>query len=104
MTAKDLLVQYGGAYLATSICLAAISYALCYVLISTGVDVAALLSRIPGISVSSTSEKVGTAALAYVAHKAASPIRFPPTVALTPFVAKMLGASRGERPHPRPER
>lgn len=38
-----------------------------------------------------TSEKVGTAALAYAAHKAASPIRFPPTVALTPIVAKWFG-------------
>lgn len=37
-----------------------------------------------GIQVSGTSEQVGTAALAYAVHKAASPIRFPPTVALTP--------------------
>lgn len=35
--------------------------------------------------------QVGTAALAYAAHKAASPIRFPPTVALTPVVAQLLG-------------
>jgi hypothetical protein len=31
---------------------------------------------------------VGT--IAYVAHKAASPIRFPPTVALTPVVSRKL--------------
>ena len=37
------------------------------------------------------SEKVGTFALAYAAHKAASPIRFPPTVLLTPVVAKLIG-------------
>lgn len=35
--------------------------------------------------------QVGTAALAYAAHKAASPIRFPPTVALTPLVARWMG-------------
>jgi len=34
---------------------------------------------------------VGTAAIAYAAHKALSPIRFPPTVALTPVVARWLG-------------
>lgn len=34
---------------------------------------------------------MGTVALAYAAHKAASPIRFPPTVALTPVVARALG-------------
>lgn len=35
----------------------------------------------------SLSLQVGTAALAYAVHKAASPIRFPPTVALTPVRA-----------------
>lgn len=44
-----------------------------------------------GISASETGEKVGTFALAYAAHKAASPIRFPPTVALTPIVANWIG-------------
>ena len=44
-----------------------------------------------GIYVDATGEKVGTFALAYAAHKAASPIRFPPTVALTPIVASWIG-------------
>jgi len=44
-----------------------------------------------GISADETGEKVGTFALAYAAHKAASPIRFPPTVALTPIVAGWIG-------------
>lgn len=44
-----------------------------------------------GISTNETGEKVGTFALAYAAHKAASPIRFPPTVALTPIVAGWIG-------------
>ena len=39
----------------------------------------------------STSEQVGVFALAYAVHKAASPIRFPPTVALTPIVARWMG-------------
>ena len=55
-----------------------------------GVDVAALIGKL-GIDVSTTSESVGTFALAYAAHKALSPVRFPPTVALTPVVAKWLG-------------
>lgn len=38
-----------------------------------------------------TGGKVGKLALAYAAHKAASPIRFPPTVALTPVVAGWIG-------------
>lgn len=44
-----------------------------------------------GISADENGEKVGTFALAYAAHKAASPIRFPPTVALTPIVAGWIG-------------
>mmetsp|Transcript_8104 Transcript_8104/g.10398 ORF Transcript_8104/g.10398 Transcript_8104/m.10398 type:complete len:176 (-) Transcript_8104:2177-2704(-) len=89
-SAKDLLAKYGVAYLATSIPLALISFAICYILVDSGVDVAALLGKI-GIEVSGNSEKVGTAAIAYAAHKAASPIRFPPTVLLTPVVAKLIG-------------
>lgn len=88
--AKELLAKYGGAYLATSITLSLISFSLCYVLIAAGVDVQALLQKV-GISTDATGEKVGIFALAYAAHKAASPIRFPPTVALTPIVARWIG-------------
>lgn len=88
--AKELLAKYGGAYLATSITLSLISFALCYALINAGVDVQSLLQKV-GISTDATGEKVGTFALAYAAHKAASPIRFPPTVALTPVVASWIG-------------
>ncbi len=44
-----------------------------------------------GLKPSDTGEKVGTFAIAYAAHKALSPVRFPPTVALTPVVAKLIG-------------
>eukprot|EP00553_Chaetoceros_curvisetus_P011967 CAMPEP_0204636058 /NCGR_PEP_ID=MMETSP0717-20131115/33094_1 /ASSEMBLY_ACC=CAM_ASM_000666 /TAXON_ID=230516 /ORGANISM="Chaetoceros curvisetus" /LENGTH=114 /DNA_ID=CAMNT_0051655013 /DNA_START=183 /DNA_END=527 /DNA_ORIENTATION=- len=91
-SAKDLLKKYGVAYLATSIPLAIVSFTICYALVDAGVDVASLLSNV-GITVQAgdTGEKVGTFAIAYAAHKAASPIRFPPTVLLTPVVAKLIG-------------
>ena len=63
-----------------------------------GVDVSALLSKV-GINASATSEKVGTVAIAYAAHKALSPVRFPPTVALTPVVARFLG-NKGQQEDP----
>lgn len=88
--AKELLAKYGGAYLATSITLSLISFALCYALVTAGVDVPSLLQKV-GITTDKTGEKVGAFALAYAAHKAASPIRFPPTVALTPIVASWIG-------------
>lgn len=89
-SAKSLLKRYGIAYLATSIPLAIVSFALCYFLVDNGVDVSSLLAKV-GIESSSTTETAGTAAIAYAAHKAASPIRFPPTVILTPVVAKIIG-------------
>ena len=53
-------------------------------------DVEALLSKV-GLEASDTSETVGTVAIAYAAHKALSPVRFPPTVVATPIVARWLG-------------
>lgn len=94
-TAKDLLKQYGSAYLITSISLSLVSFGVCYVAVSNGVDMAALLGKV-GIETSSSAETTGTVAVAYAIHKAASPIRFPPTVALTPVVAKFLGKGSGE--------
>jgi len=88
-SAKSLLKKYGIAYLATSIPLAIVSFAICYLLVDNGVDVASLLAKV-GIE-SSAAEKGGTIAIAYAAHKAASPIRFPPTVILTPIVANLIG-------------
>lgn len=89
-SAKSLLKKYGIAYLATSIPLAIVSFAICYVLVDNGVDVGALLAKV-GIQTSDAADKAGTFAIAYAAHKAASPIRFPPTVLLTPVVAKLIG-------------
>jgi hypothetical protein len=88
-SAKSLLKKYGIAYLATSIPLALVSFSLCYALVDSGVDVAALLAKV-GIN-NAASEKAGTFAISYACHKAASPIRFPPTVILTPLVAKLIG-------------
>lgn len=89
-SAKSLLKRYGIAYLATSIPLALMSFAICYFLVDNGADVAGMLQQV-GIEANSAGEKAGTFALAYAAHKAASPIRFPPTVILTPIVAKLIG-------------
>ncbi|RZR73578.1 hypothetical protein BHM03_00025879 [Ensete ventricosum] len=44
--AKELLAKYGGAYLATSITLSLISFSLCYLLVSAGIDVQALLNKV----------------------------------------------------------
>jgi Protein of unknown function (DUF1279) len=93
---QDLLRKYGPAYLVTSIVLAIISYALCYLMIAIGVDVTSLLEKV-GVKSSVAAANTGTAAIAYAIHKAASPIRFPPTVALTPVVARWFGRKPEEK-------
>jgi hypothetical protein len=101
-SAKSLLQKYGIAYLATSIPLAAVSFALCYALVDHGVDVAALLAKVGIIDNGggSNAETAGTVAIAYAAHKLSSPLRFPPTVLLTPVMAKFIGKFVTENPDP----
>ena len=64
---------------------------------TAGFDVPAMLAKV-GIQLGDTGEQVSIVALAYAAHKASSPIRFPPTVALTPVVARWLAKARGSTP------
>ncbi|KAI3434707.1 hypothetical protein D9Q98_002768 [Chlorella vulgaris] len=92
--AKALLARYGSAYLITSISFAIVSMTACYLAVDAGLDVASLLAKI-GLKATNTNETVGTFAIAYAAHKALSPVRFPPTVALTPVVARWLGKDKG---------
>lgn len=89
LSAKELFKRYGSAYLMTSITLSLISYSLFFVLILNGFNVAGALTSI-GITLQ-YGQHYGAAALAYVCHKAASPIRFPPTVLLTEVVARWMG-------------
>lgn len=86
---KNLLKRYGVAYLASSITLSLCSYTLFYELLKRGLDVEGCLSAI-GISVPQ-SKYYGAAALAYALHKAASPIRFPPTLFLTQVLGRLIG-------------
>lgn len=94
--AKALLKTYGSAYLLTSISFALVSFGACYALVTAGVDVGGLVEKLPaalggGARPGAAGERVGAFAIAYAAHKALSPVRFPPTVALTPVVARWLG-------------
>ena len=95
--AKELLKRYGGAYLLCSVAMSLCSFSLFYLLVSAGVDASAVLKAV-GINLRGSSQRVGRIGLAYVLHKAASPIRFPPTVALTAVVAKRIEEWRGAQP------
>lgn len=90
----ELLKQYGGAYIVTSLTMSIISMTLFYLLASRGLDMRAML-RLCGIRLGDRAGAFSTFGVAYFAHKAASPIRFVPTVALTPKVARYF--SKGEK-------
>lgn len=99
-TAKELAQLYGGSYLGTSIGLSLISFGVFYLLISAGVDIRSLLNGLGNwlattplgrpSGLDNISDSAGAAALAYIAHKATSPLRFPVTIAATPLVAKVF--------------
>jgi hypothetical protein len=103
-TAKELASRYGGAYLGTSVALSIVSFAAFYALIAVGVDVRGGIVALgdwlattplgrPAV-LDNVSDVGGTFALAYVAHKATSPLRFPPTIVATEIVARFLGKGR----------
>lgn len=91
LSPKTLLKRYGVAYLASSIFLSICSFTLFYELLKRGLDVGKCLAAI-GITVPQ-GKYYGAAALAYALHKAASPIRFPPTLLLTQTLGKLIGKS-----------
>lgn len=104
--AKETMARYGGSYLGSSIFLSLLSFAALYAAIDAGVDVKPGL-RAFGDFLAGTPlgrpaalDKIGesgsTFALAYIAHKATSPIRFPPTLVLTEVIAKALGKDGGD--------
>lgn len=101
-TAKELAKLYGGSYLGTSIGLSIISYFVLYALIAVGVDIRTVMNALGDFlgstpfgrpsAIDNISDTASTAALAYVAHKAMSPLRFPLTVAATPIVANIFSS------------
>lgn len=102
-TAKEYAQLYGGSYLVTSIGLSILSYATLYGLITVGIDIRTLmnglgnwLARTPlgrPNGLDSISDNASTAVLAYIVHKALSPLRFPVTIAATPIVASLFKKS-----------
>ncbi len=86
-----LFKRYGYAYLLTSITLSIISFSSCYYLVKRGVDVPRVLARHGFKAEQDLSIPACTLTIAYLCHKALSPVRFFPTLLLSPIVAKLIG-------------
>lgn len=91
--AAELFKRFGVAYILCSLSLSACSFAVFYALVRSGVNVAGLMRSI-GFLHGSVADRLGTVGLAYLLHKAASPIRFPPTVVLTMAVGRLLESDK----------
>lgn len=99
-TAQEVAKLYGGSYLGTSIAMSIVSYAVLYALVYIGVDVRGITNAFGNwlattplgrpSALDNVSDAASAAAIAYVAHKVASPLRFPLTIAATPFVARIF--------------
>lgn len=109
-SAKDLAKLYGSSYIGTSIGLSIVSFASFYFMISVGLDVRSIVNAVgdwlgttpigrPAI-INSISDTASTATLAYIAHKATSPFRFPLTVAATPVIAKAFSKKTSDEAGP----
>eukprot|EP00189_Rhodosorus_marinus_P010527 CAMPEP_0184746922 /NCGR_PEP_ID=MMETSP0315-20130426/9393_1 /TAXON_ID=101924 /ORGANISM="Rhodosorus marinus, Strain UTEX LB 2760" /LENGTH=153 /DNA_ID=CAMNT_0027219673 /DNA_START=78 /DNA_END=539 /DNA_ORIENTATION=- len=105
--ATELMKVYGGSYLATSISTFIVSLATFYFAIEAGFDVPAMVNSFgdwlattplgrPAV-LEQVNPSMGTFALAYIAHKATSPARFPVVVAAVPYVAKFFKKSDAEK-------
>lgn len=90
---KNLLRKYGKIAIVVHLGIATISLGACYALVSMGVDVNKWLAMV-GMGESSASAKMGTFAVAYIAHKATEVVRLPLTIVLTPIIAKKLNGNK----------
>lgn len=103
-SAQDLAKLYGGSYLGTSIGMSIVSFSVLYALVYIGVDVRSLtngfgnwLATTPlgrPAALDNVSDAASAAAIAYVAHKVTSPLRFPLTIAATPLVARIFSEKK----------
>ena len=87
--AVTLLKRFGGTYILCSLAVSVCSMSFFYTLVANGLDAPAVLASV-GLTLPTKYAGAGTIGLAYVLHKASSPIRFPPTVALTAVVGRRL--------------
>lgn len=90
--AKTFAIEYGRVGVCTHIVLSLASFSTIYVVVSSGVDVTAMLDAV-GLSVStkdSTTNSAGSFVIAYAMYKLLSPVRWPLTFAVTPVVMRAL--------------
>nr|XP_054917693.1 protein FAM210B, mitochondrial-like isoform X1 [Dermacentor andersoni] len=92
---KHAIKEYGSAMVAFHVVLSFTSFGICYVLVSSGVDMTAVAEKL-GFSMDSqwVNSKIaggsGTLVLAYAVHKLFTPVRMGITLSTTPILVRWL--------------
>ncbi|XP_037582115.1 protein FAM210B, mitochondrial-like isoform X1 [Dermacentor silvarum] len=92
---KHAIKEYGSAMVAFHVVLSFTSFGICYVLVSSGVDLTAVAEKL-GFSMDSqwVNSKMaggsGTLVLAYAVHKLFTPVRMGITLSTTPILVRWL--------------
>ncbi|XP_037502934.1 protein FAM210B, mitochondrial isoform X2 [Rhipicephalus sanguineus] len=92
---KHAIKEYGSAMVAFHVVLSVTSFGICYLLVSSGVDMTTVAEKL-GFSMDSqwVNSKVaggsGTLVLAYAVHKLFTPVRMGITLSTTPMLVRWL--------------
>ncbi|XP_053690674.1 uncharacterized protein LOC128739239 [Sabethes cyaneus] len=90
---KKAVKEYGSTVIVFHVGISLASLGACYVLVSSGIDMVALLDRL-GWADSALASKTGTGAgtfvIAYAIHKVFAPVRISITLGATPFIVRYL--------------
>ncbi|KAF5270462.1 hypothetical protein FQA39_LY08340 [Lamprigera yunnana] len=85
---KRAVKEYGSTVIIFHVTISLISLGICYIIISSGVDVGSLLSKL-GIT-NTVAANAGTFVTAYAIHKVFAPARISITLGATPFIVRYL--------------
>ncbi|XP_026327758.1 uncharacterized protein LOC113236027 isoform X2 [Hyposmocoma kahamanoa] len=90
---KKAVKEYGSTVVVFHVTISVFSLGACYLLISSGVDLVALLNRInigEGTLTRIASSNAGLFVVAYAVHKVFAPVRLGITLTATPFIVRYL--------------
>ncbi|XP_055542387.1 protein FAM210A-like [Wyeomyia smithii] len=90
---KKAVKEYGSTVLVFHVGISLTSLGACYVLVSSGIDMVALLDRLGWANsalASKTGAGAGTFVIAYAIHKVFAPVRISITLGATPFIVRYL--------------
>ncbi|KAJ8729503.1 hypothetical protein PYW08_001084 [Mythimna loreyi] len=90
---KRAVKEYGSTVIVFHVCISLISLGSCYLLISSGVDLVAVLKYFnisEGTILKAASSNAGTFVVAYTVHKFFAPFRIAITLTATPFIVRHL--------------